>query len=172
MISEKLQNGVNDQINYEFYSAYIYFSMAQYFQSIDLPGFAQWMVVQTQEELFHANKLAEYINERDGRVLMKTIDQPQLEWASPLDAFEDAYKHEQEVSRRFDDLVAIAREENDNATYNFLQWFVGEQVEEEASVKAVVQDLKMIGGEGHGLFVMNRELGQRVVSIPVNGEGA
>ena len=170
MISETVVKALNDQINFELYSSYIYYSMSAYFEDIDLPGFAHWMKIQTQEELTHVQKLFDYINERDGRVVLSGIKAPQTEWKSPLEAFEHAYKHEQEVSSRINKMVDLSLQHSDHATNTFLQWFVNEQVEEEASVKKVVQDLKMIGNDGNGLFMLNRELGQRVLTPPVDNQ--
>ncbi len=172
MLSEKIQAALNDQINFELFSSYIYFSMAAWFESEDLPGHANWMKVQAMEEMAHVDKLYSFIHERDGRVLAAAIDAPPQSWESPLAAFSHAYKHEQIVSRRFNKLVDLALAESDHATNSFLQWFVNEQVEEEASVKSVVQQLKMIGSEGQGVFMIDRELGQRVFVSPTANSGA
>jgi ferritin len=166
MLSEKIQDALNDQLNYEFYSAFIYLSMAAYFESIDLDGFANWMKVQFEEEQAHAMMFFNYINERGGRVQLKEIACPDLEWKNPLGAFEDALGHEQKVTRRINNLMSMAQEEKDYASVNFLLWFVNEQVEEEASVNEIVQHLKLIKGEGHGLFMINRELAARTFTPP------
>jgi len=170
MISEKMQKALNDQINAELYSAYIYLSMSSYFTSVNLEGFATWMTVQTQEELSHAMKLFNYVNERGGRALMAPIEGPDTEWDSPLAAFETAYKHEQYVTGRINDLVKIAREENDTATEIMLQWFVSEQVEEEASADGIVQNLRLVQGAPGGIFMLDRELGARTFTPPSGGE--
>ena len=161
MLSEKMQEAINDQLNYELQSGYLYLSMVAYFESISLGGFATWMRSQAQEELMHAMKLYDYVHERGGRVRLGHVDCPATEWESPLAAFQQAYQHEVSVSRRIDALVDLAIEEKDHATNNFLQWFVAEQVEEESSVDAVVQKLKLAGDKGGGLFMLDRELGQR-----------
>ena len=170
MLSEKMLKKLNDQVNAELYSAYLYLSMAAYFESIGLSGFAKWMEAQTMEEMTHAKKIYDYINERGGRVILEAIEKPKIEWSSPLEAFEDAYKHEQYVSSLINNLVDIAVEEKDHATNNFLQWFVAEQVEEEASADEIVQKLKLVGNKGNAIFMMDRELGQRTFTIPATGE--
>jgi ferritin len=170
MISKKMEGAINDQIAAEFYSAHIYLAMAAYLESIDLPGFAQWMRIQFQEEDFHAHKMFDYVIERDGRAELKGFGAPPKEWNSPLDVFESAYKHEQKVTGLINNLVDIALSEKDHATYIFLQWFVNEQVEEEASAKAIIQQLKLIGDSRSGLFQIDRELAQRVFTPPVAAE--
>lgn len=166
MISEKMQEALNGQTNAELYSAYLYLSMAAYFQSINLPGFENWMRVQAQEELVHAMKFFNHVNERDGRVVLRSIEAPPTEWDSPLAAFEDAYQHEQKVTRLINDLVDLAVKEKDHATNNFLQWFVSEQVEEEASANGVVQKLELMRDAPGALFMIDRELAQRVFTMP------
>ena len=166
MISKKIQQALNEQVNAEFYSAYLYLSMEAYFESMNLPGSANWMRAQIQEEAMHAMKIYDFVNERNGRVLLKSIAQPPTEWDSPLAAFEDAYKHEQKVTGLINDLVNLAVKEKDHATNSFLQWFVNEQVEEEDSANQVVQKLKMIQNDPGGLFSIDRELGQRVFTPP------
>ena len=169
MISPKMQDGLNDQVAFEFYSAHIYLAMSSYLESIDLPGCAHWMRIQYQEETFHAEKLFDYIIERDGRAILNSFDQPDKEWSSVMAAFEGAYAHEQKVTRRFDALMDTAIGEKDHATQIFLQWFVNEQVEEEASVKAIIQQLKMLADSKAGLFQVDRELAQRVFTPPPAG---
>ncbi|MGB9712691.1 MAG: ferritin [Dissulfurimicrobium sp.] len=166
MLSKKMQDLLNDQINFEFYSAYIYLSMAAYLQANDLLGCAHWMRVQTQEELMHAMKMYDFVNDRSGRVVLKEIKGPKAEWASPLEAFEDALKHEQTVTGRINHMMDIAIEEKDHATQIFLQWFISEQVEEEASVGAVIQRLKLAGQSPGGMFMVDKELAQRIFTPP------
>ena len=166
MLNKKMNDALNEQVNAEWYSAYLYLSMEAYFESINLPGFANWMRAQIQEESMHAMKIYDFVNERGGRVLLKSIEQPPTEWESPLAAFEATYKHEQKVTGLINDLVNLAIEENDHASNTFLQWFVNEQVEEEASVNEVVQKLKMINNAPGGQFLIDRELGQRVFTPP------
>jgi len=166
MLSKKIQDAINGQTNAELYSAYIYASMSAYFESVNLPGFANWMRVQTQKEVMHAYKFYNYVNERGGRVVLQAIDAPAQEWDSPLAAFEAAYAHEQKVTGLINDLVDLAVSESDHATTNFLQWFVSEQVEEEASADEVVQKLKLVGDAPGGLFMLDREMGQRIFTPP------
>ncbi len=171
MISQKLEEAFNNQINAELYSSYLYLSMVAYFESTNLPGFGQWMRCQAQEEVTHAMKFFHFVHERGGRVKLTAIDGPPTEWASPLAAFEAAYAHEQKVSGMINDLVDLAIEERDHAANNFLQWFVSEQVEEEASADEVVNKIKLAGDRGGGLFMLDRELGSRVFTPPVANEG-
>ena len=168
MISKKMQEALNGQVAAEFYSAYLYLSMSAYLESIDLKGFANWMRVQYQEEVSHAEKIFDHVIERDGRAIVKAWEAPPAEWKSALDVFETAYKHEQKVTGLINGLVDIAVSEKDHATQIFLQWFVNEQVEEEASVKTIVQQLKLLGDSRAGLFQIDRELGQRTFVPPVD----
>lgn len=165
MISTNMQDALNEQLNFELYSSYVYFSMAAYLESIDLPGAANWMMIQTQEEMVHVEKFYRYINERGGRVLLKELKGPSTEWDSPVAVFQEALEHEQAVTARVNKLVDLSLKESDHATNSFLQWFVDEQVEEEASAKAVVQQMKRVG-DGQGLFFLDRELGSRVFTPP------
>lgn len=166
MISKKMEKALNEQINAELYSAYLYLSMVEYFVSENLSGFAKWMRAQTQEEVMHAMKIYDYVNERGGRVTLKSIAEPPAKWKSPLAVFEAAYKHEQMVTGRINDLVNLAIAEKDHATNTFLQWFVNEQVEEETSVSKIVEQLKMTEGAQGAFFMIDRELGQRVFTPP------
>ena len=166
MIGKKLEKALNEQVNAEMYSAYLYLSMESYFKSLNLNGFAAWMRVQTQEEMMHAMKIYDFINERGGRVLLKPIEGPQTKWDSPLAVFEAVSEHEQKVTSLVNNLVDLAIEEKDHATNSFLQWFVNEQVEEEASADEAVQKLKMMENAPGGMFMLDRELGQRVFTPP------
>jgi ferritin len=161
MLSKKMEKALNEQINAELYSAYLYLSMAAWFQSQNLPGFAAWMRVQTKEEDGHAMKLFDFINERRGRVALKAVEEPAKEWKSPLAAFEAAFEHEQYITGRINDLVNLAAEEKDHAAHNFLQWFVKEQVEEESSADSVVQKLKMAEKAPGALLMIDQAMGQR-----------
>ena len=160
-MEKKIVNALNDQLNAEFFSAYLYFSMASYFRDNNLSGFTHWMEVQVQEELVHCQKISTYIADRRGRVSLDSIKKPQHDWKSPLDALEAAFDHERMISKRINDLVKLTVDENDNATYNFLQWFVSEQVEEEATVDSIVQNLKLIDGFGPGLFMLDKDMHSR-----------
>ena len=166
MLSERMMKSLNKQLNAELYSAYLYLSMAAYFESKNLKGFANWMRVQAQEELTHAMKIFDYINERGGRVYLEAIEKPPTEWKSPLDVFEATYEHEVKVTSMINDLVNMSMEEKDHATYNMLQWFVAEQVEEEASADEIRQQLRMIKEDGRGIMMLDRELKQRTFTPP------
>jgi ferritin len=166
MLTEKMEKMLNEHLNHELYSSYLYLSMAAYCESIDLKGFANWMRIQVQEELTHVVKFYDYILERDGRVLLTAIDGPPTSWDSPVVTFTETLKHEQGVTKRINNIVKASFEENDFATHTFLQWFITEQVEEEASVRDVLQKVKMVGDSGDGLFLIDRELGQRVFTPP------
>ena len=166
MLKPSVEKALNEQINAEIYSSYLYLSMSSYFETVNLAGAASWFRVQAQEELSHAMKFFDFVGERGGRVTLAAIEGPPTEWEAPLAVFENAYEHEQHVTALIDGLVELALKESDHATNNFLQWFVGEQVEEEASADAVVQQLKLVGGDGGGLFMVDRELGTRVFTPP------
>lgn len=161
MLSEKLQKAFNSQINAELYSSYFYLSISGYFESMNLKGFAHWMRVQAQEELAHAMKFHAFIYDRGGSVTLTAVDAPPKDFASPLAAFEDVLKHERKVTRLIYDLVDQAAAEKDHAAHSFLQWFVNEQVEEEAAATEVVEKLKMVGDNKNGLFMMDQVLGRR-----------
>jgi ferritin len=171
MIGKKMQDALNEQANAEFYSAYLYLSMVAYFESVNLPGFATWMRVQTQEELSHAMKIYDYVNERGGRVTLKSIAEPPSEWESPLAAFEAAYQHEQKVTGLINGLVNLSVAEKDDAAKTFLQWFVDEQVEEEESAEKVVNKLKPAAEDSDGMRMLDDEMGQRVFTPPTNVGG-
>lgn len=161
MIGKKMQEAINEQIKHELESAYLYLSMVAYFHSEGLDGMAQWMRAQTQEELMHAMKFFDHIRDRNGRVELLPLAQPKREWTSPLQAFQEAYQHEQFISSKIDGLVKLAAAEGDHPASILLQWFVTEQVEEEASTSKVAQMLERIGDSGHGLVMLDRELGTR-----------
>lgn len=161
MLSEKMQKALNGQLNAEIYSSYLYLSMNAYFKSVNLDGFANWMYAQAQEEMMHAMKFYDFINQRGGRVLLTAIDAPPIEWDSPTAVFEDTLKHEQKVTGLIIDLVEVAMAERDHATQIFLQWFVTEQVEEEDSVGSVLEQLRLLRDAKGGLFMMDRELAKR-----------
>ncbi len=166
MISEKMQEALNVQINKELYSAYLYLSMAAWCESVNLSGFANWMTIQAREEVSHAEKFFGYLNERGGRVLLQPIEGPPNEWGSVLEVFEQVLEHERLVTSLINGLVKLARSEDDYATEAFLQWFVTEQVEEESTADGVVERLKLAGEKGSGLFMLDREMGTRVFTPP------
>jgi ferritin len=164
MIGEKMQKAMNDQINAESYSAYLYWSVAAYFEDLNLPGFASWMKAQAQEEMLHASKFYDHITERGGRVKFAAIKEPPAEWDSPLAAFEAAYEHECYISGRINDLCDLADAEKDRPAGSMLRWFVDEQVEEEATVDEIVSKLKLLKDAPGALFMLDRELGSRTFS--------
>ena len=172
MIKKKVADKINAQINAELYSAYLYYSMAAYFESLSLKGFSHWMTAQAIEETNHANIFASYLAERGGRVLLKAIDAPETGWRSPLACFEAVYAHEQHVTDLINRLMALSHAENDYATANMLQWFVSEQVEEEASADEVVQKLKLVDRTEGGLFMLDLELAKRPFLVPAALAGA
>jgi len=161
MIGPKVTEALNLQMNREFYNARLYLAMSAYFESLNLEGGARWMALQSQEETGHAMRLYNHLKERGARIVLSGIDAPPTEWDSPLAAFEAAYAHECKVTKEFDEHVALAEAEKDNATLNFLQWFVTEQVEEEASVDAVIQKMQMAKDAPGATFMIDRMLGQR-----------
>ncbi len=167
MISKKIQKTINFQINKELYSEYLYLSMVAYLESIGLEGFANFFKIQVQEERYHAMKFFDYVNERGGRVILEAIDRPQVEFNSPVEIFETAYKHEQYVTKLINELMEVAINENDHATKSFLNWFIDEQVEEEASMDKILNQLKMIGGKGQGMLMLDKELAGRAFTPPV-----
>jgi ferritin len=161
MLSKAMQDAINEQVRDELYSAYLYLSMAAYFEVTSLPGFAAWMRAQSQEEVEHAMKLFDFVNERGGRVKLHAIEQPPVEFESPRDVFEATYEHEQKVTGLIHDLYELALEENDYAAQVMLHWFIDEQVEEEDGVSQILDTLERIGDRDQGLIMLDRELGQR-----------
>lgn len=170
MISKRLEEAINKQINAEFYSAYLYLSMASYLESQNLPGFANWMRVQFEEEQFHAFKMFNYLAERGGRPILTKIDGPQTDWDGIIDIFESTKTHEEHVTALINGLADVAQEEKDRAALAFLQWYIEEQVEEEANVDNILNQLKFIEGKGHGVLMLDRELAARVFTPPATAK--
>jgi ferritin len=168
MLDVKMEKALNDQIVAEMYSAYLYLSMAAYFDGEGLSGFARWMRAQFGEEQGHALKMFAYVGERGGRVRLGAINAPPSDWSSPLEVFEQTLAHEQMVTGLINKLVDLALELSDHATDNFLRWFVTEQVEEEDTADSIRQQLKLIGDNGQGLLMLDRELGTRVYTPPAD----
>ncbi len=162
MISKKVEKELNKQLNAELYSAYLYLAMSAWFQEKNLKGFAQWMYVQYQEETNHAQLFYNYILERGGTAEFPSIASPKSTWKNVVDVFSETLKHEQQVTSLINNLMNVSLTEKDHAASNFLQWFVNEQVEEEANVIDILEQLKMIEGKGAGLFMMDRELKLRI----------
>ncbi len=161
MLSDTMNQALNDQIKWELYSSYLYLSMSAQLNNIGLGGFSSWMRYQAQEELIHAMKFYDFVNERGGKVTLQAIDAPPNAWKNTLEIFEEALGHEQLVTKRINDLVDLALSERDHATNIFLQWFVTEQVEEEDNVGDIVNKLKLVGDDGKALFMMDKELALR-----------
>lgn len=170
MLSQKLQDAFNSQINKELYSEYLYLSMAAYCFSQDLDGFANYFMVQTQEEHFHAMKMFNFVNDRGGRVILKPIDGPDTEFKSIVEIYEKTFEHEQFVTKSINELMDVAIKESDHAAASFLKWFIDEQVEEEATVSKILAKLKLINGEGHGTLMLDTELAARVFTPPATAE--
>ena len=161
MVSKDLENAINKQINAEFWSAYLYLSMSAHFAHEGLPGFANWFKVQFQEEQDHAVKFMNYLISKGNKVALAPIEKVNTSWDSLLNAFQDTLSHERVVTSLINNLVSIARKENDYATENMLQWFVNEQVEEEETAQAMIDSLKLIGSNGFGIYTLDKELAQR-----------
>ncbi len=161
MFSQSLQDALNAQIKHELESAYVYLSMAAYFEDMNLPGFASWMKMQSREEVNHSMKFFDFIADRGGRVLLQGITQPPHQFESPLAAFQKAYEHECKISALIHQIYDLAVKENDYPTQVMLNWFVEEQVEEEKSTSEIVELLKLSGGQGTALIMLDRQLKQR-----------
>jgi ferritin len=166
MLSKTMEKALNDQVQWELYSAYLYVSMATYFEAKGLMGFANWLHVQDQEEKFHAQKFYDFIVSRSGRVILQAIQAPPHDWPSPLAVFEEALAHEQGVTARIYKLMDLALEEKDHGTASMLKWFVDEQVEEEANVSDVIAKLRLVEQTPGGAFMLDKDLATRVFTPP------
>jgi ferritin len=166
MLSQKLQDAFNAQINKELYSEYLYLSMAAYCYSLDLDGFANYFMVQTQEEHFHAMKMFNFVTDCGGKIILQPIAGPEVEFKSIVHVYEKTLEHERFVTQSINDLMSLAVKESDHASSSFLKWFIDEQVEEEATVSKILSKLKLIGGEGQGLLMLDTELAARVFTPP------
>jgi ferritin len=166
MINRRMQDAINEQIKFEIYSANLYLSMSAYIEGKNLKGIAHWLRVQYEEETFHALKLYDYLKNREGQVIIQSIDAPPSEFGTPLETFEKVLEHEQHVTAGINKLYKIAIEENDFAAQIFLQWFVNEQMEEEASASEVIGKMKLIGDRGVDLLYLDTELSARVFVPP------
>jgi len=164
-MNQKVEKAINEQIHAEFFSFYLYLSVAAYFTANHLDGFAHWMRIQAQEELAHAMKLFDFLNERGGKVELLPLDGPTREWASPSVAVETVLNHERAISERINRLVDLATAENDHATAVMLHWYVSEQVEEEATAETLFHQVKMVESSPHGLLMIDRELAGRPASV-------
>jgi len=161
MLGKRMQDAINEQINAELYSAYLYLSMAAYTEAANLPGFAHWMRAQANEEVEHALKFFKYVGERGGRVVLTAIEQPQVEWTSPLHVFEHTLEHERKVTSLIHGLYEVALAEKDYASQMLLHWYIEEQVEEESNAEQIVAALKMAGEKPQGLLMVDRQLASR-----------
>ncbi len=168
MISEKMQEALNSQVNKEFYSAYLYLAMSAYCNAIGFPGFSNWMQQQYQEESLHVTKMYNYILSQGGKIHLQQIDEPPTEYGTPLDIFEQTLAHEQFITRCINELMTLAIDEHDYATQTFLQWYVSEQVEEESTVNDILAPLRMVGKEGGGLMMIDQQLAKRMSPTPLS----
>lgn len=169
MISEKLQEAFNDQINKEFYSEYLYLAMKVYFQELNLQGFVNWFDVQVQEEHAHAMGMVNYLNDRGGKIDLRAIEKPVVEGNTPLEVFEHVLRHEEYVTSRINYLMDVAEEVKDRAAMHLLDWYIKEQVEEEASVGGVLATLRLIGDDKKALLMLDKDLAARTFVAPVIG---
>lgn len=161
MINKTMQDALNEQINAELYSAYLYLSMSAYFEDAGLAGFANWMRIQFEEEQAHAMKFFDYLTERGGRVILTPIEGVETEFTGTISVFEEVLKHERLVTSKINSLMDLAIDERDHASKSFLQWFIDEQVEEESTVEEILSNLKIINAEGQGLLMMNKDFAAR-----------
>jgi ferritin len=173
MLNPKVSTALNQQINAELFSEYLYLSMAAHFESESLKGMANWMRIQAGEERMHAMKFYQFILDRGGKVTLTAIDAPKTSWASPLEVFKEAYAHEIKVTGLINSLATLAIEEKDHATHQFLNWFVNEQVEEESNAQTIVDRLKLVGDNGLAIYMLDQELATRVPAAAApTGEAA
>jgi ferritin len=171
MLGKRLEEAINEQINKELYSAYLYLSMSAYCEAENLPRAARWMRIQAQEEVGHALKLFDHVTARQGRVVLKAIEMPPPVWKSPLEMFEEVLTHERKVTSSINLLYEVALSEKDYATQMELQWFITEQVQEEDSAGAVVEQLRRVGDQPMGLLMLDRQLGERETAGAGGEEG-
>lgn len=165
MLNQNLEKALNGQIKEEYYSSYLYLAMSAYAKSVNMEGMSHWLKIQAMEELIHAIKIFDFILERGGVVELGEIQKPPREWKSSESLFAEVLKHEQHITSCINDLVTLASKENEHATYNFLQWFVSEQVEEESTADAILGKLKLVGDNGYGKLMIDGELGARILAI-------
>ena len=161
MLTKVMQDAINEQIKNEFYSAYLYLSMAAFFEAKTLPGFANWLRVQFREEQEHAMKFYDYVLERNGTVKLQAIPQPPVEWEGNLEAFQQVLEHEQKVTGMINKLYETALAEKDYATQVLLQWYISEQVEEEKNASDIIEQLLMIDARGTAVLMLDHQLGKR-----------
>jgi len=162
MMTQKMQDAINKQINEEIFSAYLYLSMASWLESENFKGVSHWMNMQAQEEMLHAMKFVNFMQEKGAKVIYSQIAKPQTDWENLVNIFEDAYQHETLITSYIHDLVDLAAEERDHASSSLLRWYVDEQVEEEANAQEILDKLKLVGDNGAALFMIDSELSQRM----------
>lgn len=167
MLNKKIEQAINDQINEELYSSYLYLAMSAHFANLGLNGFANWMNIQVQEEMNHAKFFFDFVLERGGKINLEQIAKPKSEWSSVIEIFEETVAHEKYISSRINDIASLAIEEKDHATASFLRWFIDEQVEEEATAEDWLNKLKLTKAEGTALFFLDQEAAKRVFVQPV-----
>ncbi len=172
MLKKQMLNEFNEQIKLEMESAYLYLAMAAWFDGRSLNGMAAWMKAQATEEMEHAMRFYDHIQDRDGKVVLEPLGIKKIEWDSPINAFEDALAHERFITSRINHLLGVAQEHKDQAAHNFLEWFVNEQIEEEATASKICDDLKLVGDSGYGVLMLDRELGQRGATSTDSDGGA
>ena len=170
MLNQKMTEALNIQINNELFSAYLYLSMSAHSSNAGLPGFANWFMVQYQEETFHATKLYNYLNAHGNKVELLAIEKPAAGFNSPIDMFEKTLAHEQFITQSINELMDLAIAEKDHATQIFLQWYVTEQIEEEANDRDIIDKLKLVGGESNALLMLDKELATRVYVPPATAK--
>ncbi len=166
MLNKKMNDAINKQINEEFYSAYLYLAMATYFEDKNLPGFANWMRIQFQEEQFHALKMYDFVHQRGGKVVLDAIAKPEVKFKGILDVFKETLKHEKMITSQIEGLMDLAVKLKDYASQSFLQWYIDEQVEEEASVEEILNQLEMIDGKGQAVLIFDRQFAARRFTPP------
>ena len=169
MLDKKLEAAFNDQINKELYSEYLYLGMKSIFADMNLPGFVNWFDVQVQEERAHAMGMFDYVHERNAQVTLEAIDKPEIKGSTPLEIFEQVLEHEEYVTSRINALMDVAEEVRDRAALSFLDWYLKEQVEEEANVGGVLATLRLIGDDKKALLLLDKDLGARTFVAPVIG---
>ena len=166
MLSTKINDAINTQINWEFWSGYLYLSMSNYFEATGRKGMANWFRIQFKEEFAHAQIFINYVNARGGRVVLSPIAEVPQSWESPLAAFANTLDHEREVTRKIHSLYALAEAEQDFATRQMLNWFIAEQVEEEENAQDIIDNLDLVGEDGTGIYQIDAELGKRTYVAP------
>lgn len=166
MLKTSIEEALNHQINAEFWSGYLYLSMACHFEATGRPGVANWFRIQFQEEQAHAQIFINYVNQRGGRVILKPIAEVPTQWKDEADAFKATLEHEQKVTALINELYALAEKEHDYATREKLNWFISEQVEEEETARQLLDNYQLIGDNGNGLYQLDRELAARVYNVP------